>query len=182
MAVRVLFYCMVLFAGMMVFLIVKEPYRIKEVGVDGRLVPDIELFNARSYQIKEGSVDGVVYSRRVARYGDVDRLYEIDAKHKTKEGLKGSIVSDEAILKNKVIDFMTNSRYRREDGIGLDGESIRYDTDKGILSSQKPFVFLQSQSRTNGLSFVYQMKEGTISANTIHSVINIEKKTGKKSQ
>ena len=77
---------------------------------------------------------------------------------------------------------MTNSRYRREDGIGLDGESIRYDIDKGILSSQKPFVFLQSQSRTNGLSFVYQMKEGTISANTIHSVINIEKKTGKKSQ
>ena len=53
MAVRVLFYCMVLFAGMMVFLIVKEPYRIKEVGVDGRLVPDIELFNARNYQIKE---------------------------------------------------------------------------------------------------------------------------------
>ena len=120
MAVRVLFYCMVLFAGMMVFLIVKEPYRIKEVGLDGRLVPDIELFNARNYQIKEGSVDGVVYSRRVARYGDVDKLYEIDAKHKTKEGLKGSIVSDEPILKNKVIDFMTNSRYRREDGIGLD--------------------------------------------------------------
>lgn len=181
MAVRILLYSMVLFVGMMVFLIIKEPYRIKEVGTDGHLIPDIELFNAKNYQIKEGSVESVVSSSRVARYGDVDKLYNVDAEHRTKEGLKGHLRSDEAILKDKIIDFMSNSHYRRDDGIGLDGEAIRYDTQKQTLSSTKPFTFLQSQSRTQGLSFVYQMKEGTISATQIHSMIEFtQKDRGKK--
>lgn len=156
---------------MMVFLIIKEPYTLHSVDHDGNVIPDIELFDAQNYQLKEGSVDSMVYADKVARFKDYDKLYTIHASHKTKEGLKGVLTSDEATIQNKIFHFMTNSHYLRDDGIALDGEDIFYDMEKEILYSDKPFIFSQQQSRSNGLSFVYQMKEGTITATNIHSFI-----------
>lgn len=171
MAVKLLSYCAVLFLGMMLFLIIKEPYTLNRVGLDGNLVPEIELFNATNYQIKQGSIESIVVSQRVARYKELDRLYVINAQHKTKEGLLGNITSDEAVLQNNVISFLQNSHYKREDGFGLSGEEIKYALNQKILSSDKPFVFYQKDSRTVGDSFVYQMKEGTIAGDNIRSVI-----------
>ncbi len=156
---------------MMIFLIVKEPYTIHTIDQDGNLIPEIELFNAQNYQIKEGTIDSIVRSDKVARFKDYDKLYVIHAGHRTKEGLRGVLNSDEATLQDKIIHFMTNSHYFRDDGVALDGEDIFYDMQKEILYSDKPFIFSQKQSRTHGLSFVYQMKEGTIAATNIHSFI-----------
>lgn len=171
---------MVLFTGMMVFILVKEPYSIKELDPNGHLVPDMELFNAQNFQIKEKSVDAVVHSRRVARYGDVDKLYDVNAAHKTKEGLKGTLVSDEAIVKGEIVYFMENSHYKREDGVALDGEEILYHTKKNSLSSEKPFIYIQASSRTTGSAFTYEMKEGTLSAENIHSVVQTNKERKKR--
>lgn len=167
---------MVLFAGMMVFIVLKEPYVIKELGQDGKLVPDIELFNAQNFQIKEGSVDAIVSSSRVARYGEVDKLYDVRAEHRTKEGLKGNLVSDEAVVKGDIVYFMANSHYKREDGVALEGEEIQYHTQKNSLSSEKPFIFTQEKSRTVGKSFEYHMSEGTLSAEGIYSIIETKKR------
>ena len=176
MAVKLLSYCTVLFFGMMLFLIVKEPYTINELGLNGNLIPDIELFNAKNYQIKEGSVTSIITSNKVERYPQLDKLYGVNAEHKTDKGINGRLLSDEAILKEGIIYFMKNTHYTRDDGIGLEGDSLQYNLKEKILSSDKPFVFTQSQSRSDGNSFVYQMKEGTISAQTIHSVIQVGKK------
>ena len=161
---------------MMLFLIIKEPYKIEEIGLDGNLIPEIELFNAKNYQIKENGVESIVISDRVARYKDVDKLYIVNAQHKDKKGWIDTITSNEAILKDGTIHFMADSHYRRDDGIALDGEEIEYNVKDKILSSNRPFIFSQKQSRTEGNSFVYQMKEGTISANNIHSLIQVGKK------
>jgi len=177
-AIKILSYTTLLFFGMMLFLIVKEPYTIDIIDTNGNLIPEIELFNATNYQIKEGSIDSIVRSERVARYQDFDKLYVINAEHKTKEGLLGKLTSDEGVLQNDIMHFKTNSHYYRNDGVSLDGEDILYDTKKEILSSEKPFIFSQQQSRSHGLSFVYQMKEGTISATNIHSFI--QEPVGKK--
>jgi len=171
---------MILFFGMMIFLMIKEPYTINVVDSDGNLIPEIELFNAQNYQIKEGLVESIVRSERVARYQNFDKLYVINADHKTKEGLLGKLTSDEGILQDHVMHFKTNSHYSRNDGVSLDGEDIFYDLQKEVLSSEKPFIFSQSQSRSHGLSFVYQMKEGTISATNIHSFIQQQEHIGKK--
>ena len=162
---------------MMVFLIIKEPYKIDIVDNNGNLIPEIELFNAQNYQIKENSIESIVHADRVERYQDFDKLYVIHANHKTKEGLIGKLISDEGILQDKVMHFKTNSHYYRDDGVSLDGEDIFYDLKKEILSSDEPFIFTQQQSRSHGLSFVYQMKEGTISATNIHSFIQQVGKT-----
>jgi len=160
---------------MMLFLIFKEPYKIKEVGQDGNLIPDVELFNAKNYQIKQSGIESIVISQRVARYKDFDKLYVVDVQHRNQNGLIDNIQSNEAILKDSVIDFMENSHYQRDDGVALDGTEIRYNIKEKILSSDKPFIFSQKQSKTVGNSFVYQMKEGTINANNIHSVIQVGK-------
>gem|GEM_PF-698036 len=178
MALKLLSYTTVLFFGMMIFLMIKEPYTINIVDANGNLIPEVELFNAQNYQIKEGSVESIVRSERVARYQNFDKLYVINAGHKTKEGLRGILTSDEGVLQNNIMHFKTNSHYYRDDGVALDGEDIFYDLKKEILSSEKPFIFTEKQSRSHGLSFVYQMKEGTISATNIHSFI--EEPVGKK--
>lgn len=161
---------------MMVFLMVKEPYTLKSSDADGKVTPEIELFHAKNYQLKESGVESIVTSSRVARFKEFDQLFLINVEHKNKQGLIDTITSDEAILKNGVITFLKNSHYSRNDGVSLDGEEIAYQINNKILSSQKPFVFSQQQSRTAGLSFVYQMKEGTITANNIYSVIQVGKK------
>ena len=163
---------------MMIFLMIKEPYTINTVDTNGNLIPEVELFNAQNYQIKEGVIESIVHSERVARYQDFDKLYVIHAGHKTKEGLRGVLTSDEGVLQDNIMHLKTNSHYYRDDGVSLDGEDIFYDLKKEILSSEKPFIFAQQQSRSHGLSFVYQMKEGTISATNIHSFI--QEPVGKK--
>jgi len=175
-AVKSLLYATFLFAGMMVFLLFKEPYTLKGLDENEKAKPEIELFQARNFQIKESGVESIVNASRVERYRGYDKLYVIDAVHLTKEKLKGVLTSNEAILKEGIILFLKNSQYVREDGVRLVGEAIYYDTKNETLSSDKPFIFTQSQSRSNGLSFVYQMKEGTISANGIHSFIEVGKK------
>jgi len=175
-AVKFLLYATVLFAGMMVFLLLKEPYTLHAKATGAKAPADIELFHARNFQIKPEGVTSIVNTQRVERYKTFDKLYNIDASHKTNQGLTGVLTSNEATLRDGVIVFMKDSHYERSDGVRLDGEEIVYDTKNEILSSQKPFVFTQSQSRSHGLSFVYQMKEGTISANTIHSFIETGKK------
>jgi len=179
-AVKLLSYATLLFFGMMVFLMIKEPYTINVVDSNGNLIPAIELFNAQNYQIKENNIESVVHAERVERYDDFDKLYVINADHKTKEGLIGKLTSDEGMLQNKIMHFKTNSHYYRNDGVSLDGEDIFYDMQKEILSSEKPFIFAQQQSRSHGLSFVYQMKEGTISAINIHSFIQEQERKKKK--
>ena len=176
MAVKLLTYCTVLFFGMMLFLIIKEPYTINELGINGNLVPDIELFNAKNYQIKEGSIVSIVSSSKVGRYPQFDKLYGVNAEHRSDKGINANLLSDEAILKEGILYFMKNTYYTRDDGVGLAGDAIQYNLKEKILSSDKPFVFTQAQSRSEGNSFVYQMKEGTISAQTIHSVIQVGKK------
>jgi hypothetical protein len=170
-AVKLLVYAALLFFGMMTFLIVKEPYTLRVVDQDGNVIPEIELFNAQNYQIKTTGIESIVRSDKVSRFKDFDTLEGIHAGHVTKEGLKGVLTSDKAIVQDKVIHFLSNSHYFRDDGVALDGEDIFYDLQKEILRSDKPFIFSQKQSRTHGLSFVYQMKEGTISATNIHSII-----------
>lgn len=159
---------------------VKEPYTIKVF--DAKETPDIELFNAKNYQITREGVNSVVSSHRVARYGNIDKLYTVEASHITPEGLLGHLVSDEALLKENVITFMTHSRYERSDGVSLEGEEIRYDTKKETLQSKKNFIFTQQQSRTNGASFVYDMKEGTLFADAIYSLIQMQTDKGNKRQ
>lgn len=171
MALKLLAYATLLFFGMMIFLMIKEPYTIDVMDHNGNLIPEVELFNAQNYQIKEGLVESIVRAERVARYQDFDKLYVIHAGHKTQEGLRGVLTSDEGMLQDNIMHFKTNSHYYRDDGVSLDGEDIFYDLKKEILSSEKPFIFSQKQSRSHGLSFVYQMKEGTISATNIHSFI-----------
>ncbi|KFL34875.1 hypothetical protein JU57_02580 [Sulfurospirillum sp. SCADC] len=171
MALKILSCATMLFFGMMIFLMIKEPYTIDMHDANGNLVPEVELFNAQNYQLKEGSIESIVHSEYVARYKDFDKLYVIHAGHKTKEGLRGILTSDEGTLQNNIMHFMTNSHYYRDDGVSLEGEDIFYDLKQEILSSEKPFIFAQKQSRSHGLSFVYQMKEGTISATNIHSFI-----------
>lgn len=176
MAVKSLIYATFLFIGMLVFLLFKEPYTLKALDENEKNKPEIELFNAQNFQIKESGVESIVNASRVERYRGFDKLYTINAVHKTKEDLKGILTSDEAILKDGVMLFLQNSDYARDDGIRLVGDEIYYDTKKETLYSEKPFVFTQNQSRSNGLSFVYQMKEGTISASSIHSFIEVGKK------
>ena len=176
MGIKLLAYSALFFFVMMIFLMVKEPYTLKSSNTDGKAIPDIELFNAKNYQIKETGVESIVTSTRVARFKDFDQLFFVTVHHRNNQGLIDTITSDEAVLKDGTITFLQNSHYSRDDGVSLDGEEIRYQIEKKVLSSQKPFVFTQQQSRTAGLSFVYQMKEGTIAANTIYSVIQAGKK------
>ena len=99
---------------MMIFLMIKEPYTINIVDTDGNLIPEVELFNAQNYQIKEGLVESIVHSERVARFQDFDKLYVINAGHKTKDGLRGVLTSDEGVLQNNIMHFKTNSHYYRD--------------------------------------------------------------------
>ena len=177
MAVKSLIYASFLFVGMLIFLLLKEPYTLRALDENEKNRPEIELFNAQNFQIKESGVESIVNAQRVERYTGFDKFYTINAIHKTKEGLKGVLVSNEAKLQDGIMLFLENSDYSREDGIRLVGDEIYYDSKKETLYSDKPFVFTQKQSRSNGLSFVYQMKEGTISANTVHAFIEVGKKS-----
>lgn len=156
---------------MMLFLMVKEPYTITVSDKNGTEIPMIEMYDARNFQIKQGIVENIVHAERIFRFDRFDELLGIHAWHQTKEGLKGILVSDAAVVQNNVIHFKKNSRYERDDGVSLIGDDIFYDFKKEVLTSDNPFIFSQKQSRTEGLSFVYQMKEGTISATNIHSFI-----------
>ncbi len=143
---------------------------------DGEPMPEVELFEAQNYRLKEGSIESVVSAKKMMRYEKFDVLHTVDAKHRTNEGLSGVLNSDEAVYQDGIVHFKTNSHYVRSDGVALDGEDVYYDTKQEILSSEKPFIFRQQQSKTHGLSFVYQMKEGTINASNIHSFIQVEEK------
>ena len=179
MVVRLFVYGALLFLGMSVFLIIKEPYTLRIVDLNGNQIPEIELIHAQNYQIKDNGIESIVNSTRVMRFKDFDELQTVTAEHRTDKGLRGVLTTDKALVRDKVIHCMSNSHYVRSDGVALEGEDIFYDLNTEVLRSDKPFIFSQERSRTNGLSFVYQMKEGTIAANSIHSVIQQVERKGK---
>ncbi|MDD3462347.1 MAG: LPS export ABC transporter periplasmic protein LptC [Sulfurospirillaceae bacterium] len=176
MAIKILYYGAILFFAVMIFLLLKNPYKIEEYRADGTKIPNIELFDIKSYQIDNGGLRAILFAKNLSRYDGFDVLLDIDAMHKGDTGLIDILRSKRGIQKDGILTFSKDTHYERTDGLKLTGDEIKYDVKNKILSSDIPFVFTQKNSTTEGNSFVYQMKEGKISALSIHSTIITEKR------
>ncbi|MCF6173591.1 MAG: LPS export ABC transporter periplasmic protein LptC [Campylobacteraceae bacterium] len=172
MAVTSLKYFLLIFAIIMVFLLTKNPYEIS-YSPKGKNQADIILFGVKTFEITKSGVNSILVSSKVERFKGYDKLYNINALHKGILNLIDSVVSDKGLLVKNILYLDDNVKYTRSDDLVLNSNSIKYDLNNKILSSNRKFEFIKKNTKTIGTSFVYQMQKGIINAKNIKSIIRI---------
>ncbi|MDX1807923.1 MAG: LPS export ABC transporter periplasmic protein LptC [Sulfurospirillaceae bacterium] len=158
----------------MVFLLTKNPYALHYKPSKGKQ-PDIELFDVKNYEILTSGIDSIVFSKKVEKYNNYDKFFDINVLYKDKMNLIDSLVADNALLQNNILYLSNNVKYTRSDDLALNTNSVQYDLKQKILSGDKVFEFIKNNVKTTGDSFTYQMQKGIIEANKVKSTIRMEK-------
>ena len=174
MAVRLLRYFLIFFVLIMVFLLTKNPYSLKYNSAGSNL-PEIELFDVKSFEITVKKISSIIYATKVERYRKYDKMFDIRALYKDKLNLTDTVVAQNGMLSNNILYLDNNVKYTRSDDLSLSSNSLKYDLKNKILSSNVPFKFVKKNVTTNGKSFVYYMQKGIIKANKIKTIIILDK-------
>ncbi len=157
----------------MIFLLTKNPYAL-QYSSKGKGQPNIELFDVKIFEISKLGVNSIIFANRVERYKGYDKMYMIDALHRSKLNLIDSLKANNGLLIKNILYLDNNVRYTRSDDLALNSNSIKYDIKNKILSGDQPFELSIKNMLTKGNSFTYLMQKGIIQAQKIKTVIRME--------
>ncbi len=170
MALKLLKYFLFFCIFIMIFLLTKNPYLLeyKSSSIDK---PEIEIFGMESYEISLDGVGSIIIAKKLERYKNYDKMYNIKALHEGKLELIDSLVADKGMLSQNILYLDENVKYTRSDELALSANSVKYDITNKILSSNTPFELTKKSMTTYGNAFTYDMQKGIIRATKIKTVI-----------
>jgi len=173
MAVKSLKYFLLIFAVIMIFLLKKNPYKL-DIYAGGKEQALITLFGVKTFDIYKTGVTSLLISDKVQRFKGYDKLYNINVLHKGNLNLVDSLSAQKGLLSKGILYLDDNVKYARSDDLSLNTNSVKYDIKNKIISGNKKFEFIKKNSDTKGTSFTYDMRNGTINAKNIKTVIRIK--------
>lgn len=154
---------------MSVFLLTKEPYGLK-AELSGKNLAQIELFGAQNFDLTKDGTLSITTAQEVKRYAKFDTFTKLHVIHKNKNFVD-TVLSNNAILQDRIVTLNGNVRYFRSDGLSLKTQEAVYAMDTKILSSAVEFLLQNNRLDVQGESFVYRFNDGVLDALGIHAVI-----------
>ena len=175
MAVKLLYYFVIIFLGIMAFLLMQNPYKLQENKSKSKQA-NIEILGMKNYSITKNGVDSIVIAKRVLRYDTHDEFYNINAIRKQKNSIVDIVRADKGSLVKNDLKLDGNVRYKRSDGVKFNSNEALYNLDSKVFKTNDNFILEDNKTITYGSSLVYQMKEGKIYAKNIRSIAEVNKK------
>lgn len=175
MAVKLLYYFVFLFVGILVFLLYQKPYFIPNVKSD-KARASLEAHDVVNYSISKDGVKSVAKSSKVLRFVKHDEFFDIDIVRKKEKGVIDNLKADKGILKGNNLKVEGNVRYKDSDGLKFSSDEAMYNLKSKVFKSDTDFVLETNSTVTYGTSLVYQSKDGKIYANNIKSISEVNEK------
>lgn len=170
MAVKFLYYFVVVFIGLTLFLITKEPYSI-DFYKETKKIPSIVMKDVKNFDLTTNGISSIVTADEVKRYREYDEFLKINMLNKSQDEFIHEVSADKGKLKDKKFTLSQNVKYHRNDGVSLKSEEVIYIVDTKTLYSEVDFVLSNNRAKTYGNSFSYDIQNGTIDAQNIKAKI-----------
>ena len=175
MAVKLLYYFIFLFLGILVFLLYQEPYFIPKVK-STKEKPNLEAIDITNYSITPDGVKVVARFSKVLRYKNYDKFYDINIVRKKDINVIDNLKAKRGSLRGDNLKIEGKVRYKDSEGVKFSSEEAKYNLKTKVFRSDVDFVLETNSTITHGTSLVYQSKDGKIYANNIKSVTEVNKK------
>lgn len=175
MAVKLLYYFVFVFLGMMAFLLLQKPYNI-EVNPNSKKEAIVEMNGAINYSISPNGIDSIASAKHVFRFATHDEFYDVAVQRLSQKGLKENLKANNGILEKENLTLEGDVKYKNSDGVSFRAPIAQYNLKSKVFTSDADFVLEDNRSITNGNSLVYQTKEGKIYANNIKSIAKVDDK------
>ncbi len=172
MAVKIFAIGLLLFILEIAYLSTHKPItlEIKKQNID---FSDITFEDINAYVLTENGVKTTLEASKALSYKDKNMLYDIKS-HLIFDKRADTIQADEAIHQSDTLYLKNNVIYESNDSTLLKSDDLVYNIDKGIATSNAPFIMKRKNFDAKGSYFVYNAKERYIKAENI--IVNIEEK------
>lgn len=174
MVVKILYYFVFAFLGIMVFLLMQNPYDIEVSNIKEK-VPSIEVLGVKNFSITEEGISSIATAKRVLRYNTHDEFYDISIIRREKK-LQDTLSANVGSLVKDDLKLSGNVRYKNSDGLKFNSNEAEYNLKSKIFKTEDKFVIKDDKTTTQGNSLVYQTKDGKIYAQNIRTITKVDKK------
>lgn len=169
MAVKFLYYFVIVFFGISLFLLFQKPYVIEKK--ENQNVPEIVMKNVQNFELTDFGVLSFLKSKIVRRYKTHDEFEDVSMLKKNPNGLIDSVSAQLGVLRNNDLLLKKDVRYDRSDGLSLESQEVFYNLKTKVLSSNVDFKLSNPRGVSYGSSFIYDTDKGIIQAQNIKASI-----------
>lgn len=169
MAVKFLYYFVIVFFGISLFLLFQDPYVIEKKS--NQNVPEIIMQNVKNFELTDSGVLSFLQSKIVRRYKTHDEFEDVSMLKKNPNGLIDSVNAKLGVLRNNDLLLKKDVRYSRNDGLSLESQEVFYNLKTKVLSSNVDFKLSNQNGVSYGSSFIYDSDKGMIQAQNIKAII-----------
>ncbi len=173
MVVKVLYYVFSLFAVVVLFLLMQEPYFLDLEKSDSKLAK-IEIANMRDYEMNEDMIFRVFHAKKATRFEDKDVLEDVFMSF-LREDLIYDIKSHYATYEGDLVILDKNVEAKRSDGISFYTKSLSYNIKEKTFSSSEDFVLDGKFLHVSGIGLSYDMSKKKMTANGVRATYELEK-------
>lgn len=175
MAVKFLYYFVLVFVAVMGFLLYQKPFIIVE-NSNTQKEANIEMIDIINYSITENGVEHIVKASRALRYTDYDQFYDVSAVRKKEKDFLERLEANSGTFKQDKLKLVGNVKYRNDDNVKFSSQEGQYDMISKVFNTDVDFTLEDNSKITHGSSLVYQTNDGKIYATDIKSKIEVEEK------
>jgi LPS export ABC transporter protein LptC len=168
-AVKFLYYFVIVFFGISLFLLFQKPYVIEKK--ENQNVPEIVMKNVQNFELTDFGVLSFLKSKIVRRYKTHDEFEDVSMLKKNPNGLIDSVSAQLGVLRNNDLLLKKDVRYDRSDGLSLESQEVFYNLKTKVLSSNVDFKLSNPRGVSYGSSFIYDTDKGIIQAQNIKASI-----------
>jgi LPS export ABC transporter protein LptC len=174
-AVKLLYYFVFIFVGILLFLLYQKPYFIPTNPNRGHIA-SLEAYDVVNYSINQNGIYSLAKSSKIFRFNDHDEFYDIDVIRKKDDGVIDNLKARKGILKQNDLNVIGDVRYQDSNGVKFSSDEAKYNLKSKIFKSDTNFILKNNSTIIYGNSLVYQSKDGKIYAKNIKSISEVNKK------
>jgi hypothetical protein len=155
---------------------IEQEVKIKKVKHDN--LPTVTFNNSVLYILDEKHVSKMINSSQALSYKNKNELYDATILIKNKYNKTNTISAQYILDEKKVYSLYSNVdiQINQKNKIKLNSDFIKYDTNKNILSNNKPFELIYNNSVIIGDNLFFDNTNNIINAKNTHMKIKRETK------
>lgn len=172
MVIKIFYLFVAFFSVLLMLIMVQSPY-ISANHESNLKIADMQMRGISDYEISQESISACYKADRWQKFGKKNDFFDFDSVILKDERIH-KLSSKKAHQIDDTITLYGDAIYQNDKNLTFSSQEIIYDMKNNFVSSNLKFKATQYDNILNGNGIFYDIKNGKINANSIHSTLQIK--------